>query len=293
MMSERSALNTVLSGLFDYAGTFPPARLELNQAVAEALSFESTLKRPFLVNNRGVFNSSELTDVAAILNTAGVANKPFEFSALLIAGDELDRAVTELCNVLGENPFLKMTGIELKIGSPLELEQAGKLLGLFSGIRLFLEPSREIREQAIAYIDQLGAKNHAIGLKVRAAGPTAVSTAELANIIKDLTDRGIPLKVTQGLHSPFIQGNAPTGFLTLALATYLSKAGASVGQIEQILRLTDLTPFSYDEGTGSYISFDRVTIELKRCIELNHLGIIRIGSCSIREPDEELDRLGL
>lgn len=293
MMSERSALNTVLSGLFDYAGTFPPASLPLEQAVAEALRFDTDLNRPFLVNSRGVFNSSDVRDVNHIVETEGSLNKPFEFSTLLTAGEGLNQSVDELHKVLADSKSLKMGAIEIKVSSPSDFEQAKGLLKHFSDIRMFLEPSKEIRDQAVAYIDTLGVEKNRLGIKVRAAGPTAVSTSELAVLIKYLADKEISLKVTQGLHSPFIKGEAPTGFLSLAVASYFSRAGASVDQIENILSLTDLKQIDFNHGGRNSISYDGLTVELKRCLELSQLGIIRVGSCSIKEPDEYLDKLGL
>ncbi len=279
-------VDTLITGLFDYAGMFPPANLSLEEAVKEALSFNKTLKRPFLVRTEGVFNATDIGSVAGQLQRLSSADREtFKVTILLDAGDELSTKVKEVCQVLKASHQLQLAAVELKLSSKEHFDQVTELNKTFPCVQIYLEPVKEIREEAIRF-----AEKEKLGIKVRAAGPTAVKTHELAALICKLASEKIPLKVTQGLHAPFISGDAPTGFLSLALAVYFARVGANSNQIEEILRISGLNELG-NTNEEQRLLFKDLELHIDKINDLNEEQILCIGSCSIREPDDYLKKL--
>jgi hypothetical protein len=143
-----------------------------------------------------------------------------------------------------------------------------------------LPPSGPV-ETALDQVVALGA-----WAKVRCGGPTpdaVPSSAWLAEVLVACARRRLPLKATAGLHHPFRRrggnGSGPPqhGFVNLLAAASVALTDASCGDVAALLDIEE------GDGQALLIRLDRRSRGLLRAI----------GSCSIDEPVEGLQALGL
>jgi hypothetical protein len=112
------------------------------------------------------------------------------------------------------------------------------------------------------------------GAKVRCGGASVPSVDELAAFVAACRDAGVPLKATAGLHHP-IRHAAAHGFLNLLAACAAAVRGAAVDELAALLALEDATAvLAAQEPSGRRL-------------------LVSFGSCSIREPVDDLRGLGV
>lgn len=292
-----NGLDTLTQGLFDYAGLFPPAALDLPDALRQAAR-APRLRHPHMVGADLVAPLDRLAgigrhelyfngfgDTACTLAVVGVERKG------LAAAVRQVRAYNRLSAPWARVVALEVHGDAFPPQALAALRSAQRSLG---GIRLYLEPRwtaarwKSGQAQLLALLRKLQGE-HPVGLKVRCAGPTAVSRATLERLLPEAVAARIPLKATQGLHHALPHGKE-LGFLNLTLAVRLLQAhGAEfpAKDLAALLRETDPAQFSFEDGAewGDYGLFGET---LRRAMaELP----FSIGSCSLEEPDGELARL--
>ncbi|HEX2066313.1 MAG TPA: hypothetical protein VHI93_05815 [Candidatus Thermoplasmatota archaeon] len=295
-----NGLDTLTAGLFDYAGLFPPAALDLQDALREAAR-APRLRRPRLVGADLVVpldRLGEITrhglyfngfgDTTCTLAVVGVERKGLAAAARAVRDHDRSHA-----------PWSKVVALEVQ-GDAFPAQALNTLRAAqrgLGGIRLFLEPRwsgarwREGQGQLLALLEKLRDTQGlpSVGVKVRCAGPTAVRRATLEKLLPPLVAARIPLKATQGLHHALPTGQE-LGFLPLAMAVRLLQAhggGFAAKDLAALLRETDPAQFAFEDGV-QWRGFGIQAATLKAAMaELP----FTIGSCSLQEPDEELTRL--
>jgi hypothetical protein len=154
-------------------------------------------------------------------------------------------------------------------------------------------------ESRIAAIATIGAS-----AKVRTGGVTAGAFPSPHGIVRFLSccaNAGTAFKATAGLHH-LVRGGYPLtydanspaetmhGFLNLAMAAALVRTGADASMVVDALGETSTDVFQFAPSSVTWRD---------RTISLDDLAVTRrqffrsFGSCSIREPVEELARAGL
>jgi hypothetical protein len=295
-----NGLDTLTAGLFDYAGLFPPAALPLQEALRESAR-SPKLRRPRLVGADLVVPLAQLDALTRHdLYFTGFGDTTCTIAVVGVHRRDLSAAVR---HVKAYNrkaaPWAKVVALEVHAESfpPQALQTLRAAQRGLGGIRLFLEPQwkaaawKARQAQMLGLLEKLKGKEgaHPVGLKVRCAGPFAASRATLQALLPDLARRGIPLKVTQGLHHALADGKEH-GFLSLALAFRLLQvhgAGFSSKSLADLLREADAKAFSFADG-ADWRGFGLTDATLKAA--LKELPFT-IGSCSLDEPDGELARL--
>lgn len=310
---------TLLGGLFDYAGMFPPASLPFEEALRNAAGFERSLSRPWLVGAEAVLPEERLADLTPELLVASgfTVGQQVRVAVLghLVAGTEAgptrgtlpaagrDR-VGPACvpaarvSLVSYEVKVRALGSETVAALESQMRSAGE-----EGMRLYLElewsPAQwldgieQAAETLAALHDRRGA-GLGIGLKVRGSGPTAIDRPALAAVIAAVNARNLPFKATAGLHHPIVEaeryGNS-LGFLNLAAALRLQKILGPerfpAAQVEDCLGEADPAAFRFD-GSLSWrgaVAGERHLAEAVRAVPFS------IGSCSLQEPDEDLSRL--
>jgi len=248
----------ILTGLLDDAAIFPPGNAELSDAVA---SHAAHLRNEY----------------AAVLGplVVRVADLALVWDGPLSVVAGLDDAHAA---VAAAGPRLR--ALEVALPAAAQAEEVRSLASL--GITVWVEVPRDARHNDV--LAELAACG--LGAKFRTGGLTAdlyPSPAELAASIVASVSAGVPFKATAGLHHAVRHTDPSTGitqhgFLNLLVATGRAQAGASVEEVSAVLASRDevalaeaarrLTPAVRD----SFRSF---------------------GTCSIREPLDDLARLGL
>ncbi|MEA3142996.1 MAG: hypothetical protein QOG31_320 [Thermoplasmata archaeon] len=293
-----NGLDTLTTGLFDYAGLFPPASLSLQDALRQAARAPK-LRRPRIVGADMVVPLDQLEaigrhelyfngfgDTACTIAVVGVERKQMAEAVRAVRAYNRKSA-----------PWARVVALEVHAdnfppAAANALRAAKRGLG---DIRLYLEPKwsgakwKTGQAQMLALLEKLKGGAHPVGLKVRCAGPTALSKATLEKLLPAAIAARIPLKATQGLHHALPDGKE-LGFLNLTMAVRLLQvhgAEFTAKDLAALLREADAGQFAFGEGVewGEYGIHEDTLKDAMAELPFT------IGSCSLEEPDEELARL--
>ncbi len=288
------SLDTLTHGLFDYAGMFPPAALDFEDALRESAGFATALHRPGLVAADIVLTPEhwgKLDDAA--LDVAG-----FEGACTVcIVGVKLDDAENVAQAIAARNQSDDRTRVvALEVSGELNDDTAGTLrrIRATSGVSIFYEPAGTDSERipdAANLLHGLRSDGAPVGLKLRCAGPTACSADELAAAIREVAARRLPFKLTQGLHHPFAAderyGN-DHGFLNVLTALRLHQTvGLDGDELVQCIEDPEPAHFVVTDGLG----WNQHRAMMQRVVDAAGQVPFSIGSCSLSEPDEDLQEL--
>jgi hypothetical protein len=124
-------------------------------------------------------------------------------------------------------------------------------------------------------------------VKLRCGGAAVPSAEQVALVISSCREAGCVFKATAGLHHPVRRG-AEHGFLNLLAAAVLAHVGTS--GIEAVLAEEDPAAFTVEPGGLAVHGRRQSTAEIAAAREELFAGF---GSCSWREPVEDLRELGI
>jgi len=314
-----SPLDVLAGGLFDYAGTFPPASLSLEAALAESAGFPAALRKPHLA-------AADL--VAALPLLEAMTDAAFE-----AAGFQKGRTLVFCClgSVLARGgPHVReaerikrynaaraaeprpkrVASYEVRLAPAVQADPAGvegllgETLRALGGARVLvcLEPdlsgpdwerSLEAAARALEAASK-GKPAPPAGLKVRGSGASAATPARLARVLERVIPSGLPFKATAGLHHPIVEkeryGNA-LGFLNLAAAVLLLRGlGAGRFPAPRLLEcLQTERADAFDFGAG--LRWQETGLGEIELVVAKQAAPFSVGSCSLREPDDDLARL--
>lgn len=299
------SLEVLTDGLFDYAGMFPPAALDFETMLEESARFPDTLRRPDLVGNDLVLTPPNLERLdQAVLDAAGFEHD--RLCRICVVGVAAAEAPAVARRVLhfnrdrhGEPTPQHITNLEVHCeGDPRDavahVREAADLLG--HTVHVYLEPKWKDAEwtdglgSILAALGQINRGEATVGLKVRCGGPNEVSRSTLARIMQSAATRGLPLKLTQGLHHPLPTpgpGGHDHGFLNVAVAWRLAALG--VGQDDLAALLAERDPGAFDFSYG--VRWRTWHLPLNKLAAAKRAMPFAIGSCSLGEPDDDLAEL--
>jgi len=295
-----AALRALLSGLIDYAGLFPPAKLSLRDAAEKFVRYSRGPHAWML--GKFVLPASQLSEfrdtVTGIPEAFGFT---YTLSALL--GNEPVRDAREIRaeinhqNGAGSRPF-SIEAIEFRPGSPSMVAEVSALLP--KGLPVFCEvPPLENLADWLRAIREAGAF-----AKIRTGGVTLASfppSAVVADFILECKAHGVGFKATAGLHHPVRSKNPLTyeidsvcgvmhGFLNVFVGAALAGECASKEQLVQILDEGQADSFRVSVETLEWHGVQVSATDVARTRE--HFAI-SFGSCSFEEPIQDLQKLGL
>lgn len=248
------ALKALIESLIDYAGLFPPAGLTLDDALINFQSYQSSEHAWIL--NWFVIPEGSLDSVST----------DFDKKLSVLGAKQNDRAATLESKVI------------VSASIPVYCEVSTDNLGELDAIQK--------------------AGNYA---KIRCGGvvPEAIPSPEVvASFIYACADRKLPFKATAGLHHPIRSNQALTyesqaphavmhGFINVLMASALAYHGDR--DILPVLCEVDASNFSF----GNSASYKDRTLSLSQVKEAREMFIHSIGSCSFKEPIDDLIGLGL
>ena len=283
------AIRTLMSSLIDYAGLFPPAKLDMQTAVRNYAGYCASSDAWAL--GRFIVPAGRLAefDEAARLLSAPAAWK----LSVLISDDAADdvRKVKEF-HARG-NPAALDT-IECKI---INLEAAFALLP--EGPIVYFElPNTAELVNSIALLAEHGAR-----AKIRTGGVAADAfpdTNQVADFLLLCAKYHIAFKATAGLHHPLRSAHPFTyeaesasgmmhGFLNVFLAAALAHLGAEKADIVSMLEERSTAAFVFDDEG---VHWHRHHFPVGELAEVRQHFAISFGSCSFTEPMEDLKALG-
>jgi hypothetical protein len=281
---EMTAVETLLTGLIDYAGLYPPAGLDMRTAVRNYLSYQDgphafALGR-FIVD---IARADELHEAA------GDALGAMPLS--LIAPPEID---AQKLSVLIDKGF-RIESVEIKCADLASIAELGR--GLPKNLERYIEvPIHD----SPARLDILAASRMHAKLRMGGVVPEAFPDAKsVALVLKEFLNRNTAFKATAGLHHPIRSRHHLTyasdsstavmhGFLNLACASILLHSGWSVDEAVDTIEEEDPSAW-------------HATLEVVRCRNFAWSSaplrdmrsfFTSFGSCSFTEPIHDLEALG-
>jgi hypothetical protein len=295
------AIAALLDGLVDYAGLFPPASEDMRPALESYASYlespdRSALGR-FIVPLRRL---KELEDAGTDLFPRDRNSEPWRLSVLV--ADDVHSAGEEMLEFNRHHSSGSRAGhvaievAELKATTTLEIESQHKeLSGSF--ISYFEIPSNGDVPALIKAIARVGSR-----AKIRTGGvaPEAFPPAEeIIAFIAGCKREGAPFKATAGLHHPVrgmykltYEPDGPTGrmygFLNVFMAATLMYAGEPDDTALAVLQEEDPLAFSFSDDAIAWRD-KRVNADQIQASRADFA--ISFGSCSFREPVDEIESL--
>lgn len=297
------SLRPYLSGLIDYAGLFPPAKLDMQTAVRNYAEYRASGDRDLL--GRFVLPSSrlgEFSEAAGALLDRGDGSVPWSLSVLVADNaPEARRAVLEFNSShldSSDAGHALCDAIELRAADEQQIVDAAKIFPqpLCCFFEISPEPGFERTLKVIATVRSTA--------KIRTGGVTPEafpSPRALVRFIAGCHHAGVRFKATAGLHHalcgtyPFTYDpDSPRGmmygFVNLFLASAFIRKGISEGDACLILEESSIDAFSFRESGVSWRKNDLTPENLRTARSELFLSF---GSCSFREPVDEVRALGL
>jgi hypothetical protein len=296
MMESRNmqSIRTLLAGIIDYAGLFPPASLSL-AAAAENYARYCVGPHAWMLG-RFIIPANRLTEFAQTAEPFVAGPGPWTLSALCTL--PLSPALEQIRAFQEGSPAARVDTIEVSGARPEDIGTAADAVlrdfTAYFEIPLSSEPAPFVRAIAAA-----GAR-----AKMRTGGVTPESIPDaglVARFVRACAAAGVPYKATAGLHHP-LRGDhnlAPDaagpragmhGFLNVFLASAFARNGAGLEQIVEILGETSLAAFRFDAETVAWRGRE---VPLAVLLRVRQRFAIAFGSCSFEEPVEELRALAL
>jgi hypothetical protein len=270
----RSAL---LGGLIDHAALFPPASLDMPDAIAADRAARATEHAWIL--DRFIVPASKL----------GELPREAPHLSVVLDGGEGDLEAVHEARVTGRVVEL----VEARV-DPEWIPDTQRLVEakLGDGVRTFWElpPSRALAGE-IAAVREARA-----GAKIRCGGAAGVPpVAGVAAFVAACRDAGVPFKATAGLHHPFRRfdpGVQATmhGFVNVFTAGVFAFARRpDESTIRAVLEDADPAHFTFDaEG----LRWGKLTASTEEISAARQRAVLSFGSCSFDEPRDDLRRLG-
>lgn len=304
-----NSIQGLMAGIVDYAGLFPPAKLEMQEMVRSYAEYRSCPHAEMLgrvivpVARFDVFEemAAGLMPEVPPAEGAEVEPDPWVISAIVSPASDRDAMARdlELIDAFNDRHASEGEGaafidtIELRADSGGDIDAALDLLedDIFPYFELSIDADIRGSLAAIAGLDA--------GAKVRTGGVTADAhpTPEaLAGFIAACHSADVPFKATAGLHHPLRAhqdsvGAKQFGFLNVFVGASLLHAGAiNADVLLQVLEEEDPGAFHFDETHAGWR--DR-TIASDAIDSARSQFAHSFGSCSFREPVEDLQGLGL
>ena len=246
--------------LIDYAGVFPPARLDREEAASR---YTAARRGPYgWILGPFLLPSSQLPAPAGVEPVGAVFDGALPSGLLPL---HLEMAVPE--------------------GERLESVEAAR-----TGV-VFVESRGTDPEAHLSQIAQARRTGRDVRAKIRTGGPTPAAFPDVdvvGRFITRCTTEGVPFKATAGLHRPFraasaeVPGATEHGYINLLAAVRTALAGGDV-----VACLADGDPGSFDVETATWrgVGAEVAATDVRSAFN-------SFGSCSFDEPVDHLVSLG-
>jgi hypothetical protein len=302
-------LKALLSGLIDYAGLFPPAKLPLPEAVRNYTRYRACADSWML--GRFVCPASRLDELVSNGADLCSTEQPFTISALGHGGTTAHEFMESLRDDLGDIAACReryagrvvIDVLELRLPMSFQADLDALLVArlwarMLADFNLFFEtPLAETLPNLLGMIAP-GTFAKPAGFKLRCGGPgpsSFPSSEQLALALTSCHSVDVPLKATAGLHHPFPRfdpavGARMHGFINLAVAGVLVHArGINSDRARAILDDDDPAHFTFDENGLRWQDLHASVDEITRA---RSKAVLSFGSCSFDEPRDDLRALG-
>lgn len=323
------SFNNFMRRLIDYAGMFPPANLDFQNAFSNYLNYLNSTDEWMIdkficsvrffeiFTNHDSEPSKQLHDFKSerwisfsLLLTGGKTSKDFlksldsdlklikEFinnHSEIIVNDNFEAKLPE--EILGKN---NIGACKKFLNDCSEIFNENEMFGS----KVFFEPpvndNYEFNFEKLSYsIAESDHEGGNAGFKLRTGGitPELFPTPEqVAFALKSCCENRIQFKATAGLHHPVRHYNDSVltkmhGFFNVFGAGILEYANKlSLKEITEIIKDEDANSFKFTENE---FRWNDITAPNEKIAKARNEFVLSFGSCSIDEPKEDLTKLNL
>ena len=296
--SSINPLHTFLRGIVDYAGLFPPAGLDMATAVRNYAEYRNGPNAWMLGSFIVPVSRLDEFSISAEDVIQSKAHSPWKLSVLVSQDFEKEMSIVRDFNKRNGPASAAVGAIETKASSVEEIKHLAQQkpadMELYTELSVGPDPQPLI--SAIA----------ATGLraKVRTGGTSTEmfpSSAELARFIHECVATGVPFKATAGLHHPVRSTYRLTyaadsssgtmfGFLNVFLAAAFERKGMGMKDLTEVLEEQSADAFRFENGGVRWREHQLTNTDLETT---RRTVATTFGSCSFREPVDDLMALGL
>jgi len=292
-----SALRTLVTGVVDYAGLYPPASLSMRDAAANyadyCVSDDAWMLGRFLVP---VARLAEWESTVGSLEASRIAAWHGAKLSVLLSG-EFGSEADQITAFNAVAPFgVRIDAAEGRASTPDTVLATAAAMP--DDVLLYCElPHRADPIDLLHAVRSVGVR-----AKIRTGGVTPdafPAPAEIVRFLRRCAELGVTVKATAGLHHP-MRGEyrltyAPDairgmmfGYLNVFLAAAAIRAGASDAFSTAVLENVDPGAFAIVDGAVSVLGLPLPDSVLS---QMRADGVVAFGSCSFREPVDELAAL--
>jgi len=299
-MTPSASLHALLTGAIDYAGLFPPATLDMRDAVARYADYRGTAEAWAL--GRFVLPLSRVDELAAAQRAIGAHGQTWRLSVLLGENAAADATRIRAFNAAHAGSAL-IDCAEARIGgsaSTCRKAIADLVDSMPPSLRLFVEiPSSD---DPSLFIAPIAAANACAKIRTGGVSDDAFPDAmRLARFLTCCAEHDVRFKATAGLHHPWrgryaltYEKSSPTtmmfGFLNLFVAAALARRGAAVDDLLPILQAEQGSEFRFGDDD---VRWHDTRVSRQELLESHATFALSFGSCSFEEPVYDLRRLAL
>ncbi|MDG1899565.1 MAG: hypothetical protein P8I74_06830, partial [Phycisphaerales bacterium] len=297
-----ASLSTLLDGLIDFAGLFPPASLDMTSMVESwRRGIESELSWTLGRIIVPVTKLDEFVSVASDLFPSDVNEDPWVLSVLLSpsSDDPLERQI-EVVERFNQSWASDGSGgaiidvVEFRGSSANSIDQMLDRLPdeLFPFVEIPIDT--DVRGLlAVLVGSDAGAKIRTGGVKPEMY-PEA---SHLANFIVQCAKADVPFKATAGLHHPLCNHEPAVpamqfGFLNVFVASLLARRDEAV-TADELLPVLSRDVIDGIEFTDEALIWGEHRFDLEAIEDARIAFSLSFGSCSYDDPWDDLKTLGL
>lgn len=289
-----SALAALLHGVVDYAGLFPPASLDMAHAVREYESYRTSPEAWML--GRFVVPVSRLDEFAMQLSDLHPTG-PSGWPVAALVGTDVAADIRRAREFNGAEHGARIDTLESKAATEKDIIN----VAAYGAADFTVFAELPIRDDPTPLVDAL--KRAGINAKIRTGGVTPDAFPAPEHVIRFMRcciDADVVFKATAGLHHPIraeyrltYAPDAPVGmmygYLNVFVAAALIANGAGDVDAQRALEERDAAAFEISEHA---IAWRGSRLDESVLSRARHRVITSFGSCSFREPVDDLRVLG-
>jgi hypothetical protein len=291
-----AALRALLHGAVDYAGLFPPAALDMEEAVRRFAVHHGGPDRWML--GRFVLPAARLDEFASAASHHRERTRDHWLLSALVGPDteaDLVRVAQFDAGAVGGDPMVDT--VEGKAATAAGITQLAALVP--RGLTAYVE--LPVARDPVPLV--AAARAGRVRAKLRTGGVAAdafPSAATLARFLHACAEAGVACKLTAGLHhalcgdyrltyAPQSATGAMFGFVNVLVAALLVRDGLGADDAARVLAETDPAAFTFDDDG---LRWRDHALPLARVRDGRERLVVAFGSCSFDEPVAELRALG-
>ncbi|HEU4928878.1 MAG TPA: hypothetical protein VFU38_03540 [Candidatus Krumholzibacteria bacterium] len=286
-------LHALLHTIVDYAGLFPPASLSMTEAVRNYSEYRRDMHSWMLA--RFVVPVARLDE---LVETPRGAEETGHWKLSALVGEDVAGDAARIAEFNRRGQAMLVDAAEVKASSVDTIARAA--LSLPRDVKTYIEiPLGGDLRPLIASI-----AGNKLRAKMRTGGvvPEAIPPLEhVAQFLRECYALGVPFKATAGLHHPLCSERPLTyaadspratmhGFLNVFLTAAFQYNGLTRADALELLALPSLDGLALHDHV---IEWKDYFVTLQEVSTVRRRSAIAFGSCSFREPVDELKELGL